>query len=567
MTVGFIMLAHQALDRAAQVARHWAAHDCPVVIHVDSRVPADEFGALERDVAGLDRVLFGPRFACEWGRFSIVEATLAASELMLENFPEVGHVYLASGACLPLRPIRELRQYLEARPETDFIESVTTEDVPWTVGGFDRERFTLRFPFSWRRNRRLFDTYVELQRRIGFSRTIPDGIEPHLGSQWWCLTRQTLSAIVEDTGRATYDRYFRRVWIPDEAYFQTLARVHSRAIESRSLTLSRFDFQGKPHIFYDDHLPLLCRWDGFMARKIWPFADRLYDTFLTPDSAPRREVAPLPQKVDRVFTKARELRTRGRPGLHMQSRYPSAHLPVERTCAPYSVLQGFGNLYDGFEDWLQLRTGSRIHGHLFDKSRVQFAGGETLYNGCLSDSAKLRDHRPGDFLSSLIWNTQGERQCFQFGPEDSQKIAPFLAADPNAHISVIAGAWAVPLFHSEMNFDRVRKIAAHRQRIEARFLDRLREPATRARVQIWSLADFVEDPLEILQTVVAEAAPLAQRRLTEAPQMVDMTGFGQFLQRLKNGGMRPYLVGDFPAEGVNDMPPVRHERPKLDIVR
>ena len=28
---------------------------------------------------------------------------------------------------------------------------------------------------------------------------------------------------------------------------------------SRSLTLSKFDFQGKPHVFYDDHLDLLAR--------------------------------------------------------------------------------------------------------------------------------------------------------------------------------------------------------------------------------------------------------------------------------------------------------------------
>ena len=38
MTVGFVMLCHTALDRAAQVARHWATHGCPVVIHVDKRV-------------------------------------------------------------------------------------------------------------------------------------------------------------------------------------------------------------------------------------------------------------------------------------------------------------------------------------------------------------------------------------------------------------------------------------------------------------------------------------------------------------------------------------------------
>ena len=138
------------------------------------------------------------------------------------SFPGVRHVYLASGSCLPLRPVDELRAYLAARPMTDFIESVTIRDVDWTVGGLNDERFNLRFPFSWKRHRFLFDRYVELQRKVGFKRKIPEGVVPHLGSQWWCLTRQTLTAILEDPRRREIERYFRLVWIPDESYYQTL---------------------------------------------------------------------------------------------------------------------------------------------------------------------------------------------------------------------------------------------------------------------------------------------------------------------------------------------------------
>jgi len=60
---------------------------------------------------------------------------------MLREFPGVRHVYLASGSCLPLRPVPELVSYLGERPGTDFIESVAIEDVMWTKGGFDHDRF------------------------------------------------------------------------------------------------------------------------------------------------------------------------------------------------------------------------------------------------------------------------------------------------------------------------------------------------------------------------------------------------------------------------------------------
>ena len=267
MSLGVVMLVHTAFKRAEQVARHWANAGCPVVIHVDRNVVAKSYKAFVAALADVDHIRFSRRYRCEWGTWGIVAASQTASEKMLRDFPDVQHVYLASGSCLPLRPIEELIDYLAARPRTDFIESATTMDVPWTVGGLDQERFTLHFPFSWRRHRFLFDRFVQIQRLIGTKRMIPSGLRPHMGSQWWCLTRQTLTAILQDPDRATYDDFFRRVWIPDESYYQTLARLYSRELESRSLTLSKFDFQGKPHIFYDDHLQLLRRSDCFVRAQ------------------------------------------------------------------------------------------------------------------------------------------------------------------------------------------------------------------------------------------------------------------------------------------------------------
>ena len=466
---------------------------------------------------------------------------------MLSRFPKVRHVYLASGSCLPLRPVQELIDYLEDRPRTDFIESATTADVPWTVGGLDEERFTLRFPFSWRRNRYLFDRAVEVQRLLRLKRRMPRGIVPHMGSQWWCLTRRTLSAILQDPDRPSYDKFFRYVWIPDESYFQTLTRLYSSKIESRSLTLSKFDFQGKPHIFYDDHLQLLRRSDCFVARKIWPHADRLYQAFLTDSAGALKKTEPNPGKIDRIFAKAVERRTRGRAGLYMQSRFPNEDWENGVTAAPYSVFQGFAEIFEEFEHWLSRASGGRVHGHLFAPDRVHFADGQTALNGALSDNPVLRDHNASAFLTNLIWNTRGERQCFQFGPMDNQDINWRIAKDPNAHISVITGAWAVPLFRSNLDFADIRRLAAKLQKTESTHLDVLHSPYTKARVRVWTMADFIEAPMEPLQDILDEIGRPRLRRLSEAPRMVDLNGFGQFLQNLKNQGMHPYLVGDFPV--------------------
>ncbi|MBE9636743.1 beta-1,6-N-acetylglucosaminyltransferase [Salipiger mangrovisoli] len=548
MSVGIIMLVHTAFDRAEQAARHWATAGCPVVIHVDQNVPQATYGAFAKALSDVPQVLFSRRHRCEWGTWGLVAASQDAAELMLERFIDVRHVYLTSGSCLPLRPVDELIDYLNARPHTDFIESATTADVPWTVGGLDEERFTLFFPFSWRRNRFLFDRLVEVQRRLRVSRRIPRGLVPHMGSQWWCLTRHTLSAILTAPERRRRDRYFRRVWIPDESYFQTLARLYSRKIESRSLTLSKFDFQGKPHIFYDDHLQLLRRSDCFVARKIWPHADRLYRAFLSQSESEANLQEPRPGKIDRIFAKAVDRRTRGRAGLYMQSRFPNHGWENGVTAAPYSVFQGFAELFQDFVPWLARATGTQVHGHLFAAERAEFAGGQRVLNGALSDNAGLRDWNQKAFLTNLIWNTRGTRQCFQFGPRDSTDVMWHLVRDPNAQISVVSGAWAVPLFRSGGDFSALRAEAAALQKAEHQLLDQLRSPEAKARIRIWTMAEFIEAPMEPLQLIIDEIGQKEPRRLAEAPIMQDLAGFGRFLQDLKNQGMHPYLMGDFPVE-------------------
>ncbi|PZX09354.1 beta-1,6-N-acetylglucosaminyltransferase [Celeribacter halophilus] len=563
MTVGFVMLVHTALHRAEQVARHWASHGCPVVIHVDQRVKKERYQPFVNSLSDLENVVFSKRRACEWGTWSLVGASQDASELMLSRFPEVHHVYLSSGSCLPLRPVEDLKQYLAERPLTNFIESVTTEDVPWTVGGLDHERFTLRFPFSWKKQRRLFDRYVTWQRKVGYKRKIPDKLVPHLGSQWWCLTRQTLSAILEDPDRKIYDTYFKKVWIPDESYYQTLVRLYSDNIESRSLTLSKFDYEGKPHIFYDDHLQLLRRSDCFVARKIWPKAERLYATFLDTKINPMKGAEPNPGKIDRIFSKAVERRVNGREGLYMQSRMPGHGKEHGKTSGPYSIFEGFSDLFEDFEGWLSRSVGARVHGHLYAPEGAEFAGKQKVFSGALSSEARLRDYNPCGFLTSLVWNTRGERQCFMFGPRDNQEISWLVATDPNAQVSVISGAWAVSLFRSNMSFSEIRREAARLQKIEAEHLDILRSREVKARIRIWTLADFIESPMEPLQMIIDEIAPRNVRRLAEAPRMRDLTGFGQFLQNLKNQGMKPHLMGDFPMGNESDTRARSHKRPYL----
>lgn len=123
----------------------------------------------------------------------------------------------------------------------------------------------------------------------------------------------------------------------------------------------------------------------------------------------------------------------------MQSRFPRSGWENGATAQRYTVLEGYAELFEGFETWLAKHTSARIHGHIFHPNGAQFAGGYNFTNGALSSAPALRDLNTRAFLTNLIWNTRGEKQVFQFGPGDTQSISSFMAHDPNAEIHVISG--------------------------------------------------------------------------------------------------------------------------------
>lgn len=549
------MLVHEHLNRAEQLARHWVAGGCPVVIHVDRTVPDATFNRFVASLSDEPRVTFSSRHRCEWGMWGLVAATLDSSQILLDRYPEVRHVYLASGACVPLRSVQDLTSYLDRHPDTDFIESVSTQEATWAVDGLEVERFTLRFPFSWRKHRLLFDAYVNLQRRLKVKRKIPNGLTPHIGSQWWCLTRETLSQILNNPNRKTVDRFFRRSWIPDETYFQTLSRQFARHLESRSLTLTKFDYRGRPHVFYDDHLRLLQNSNCFVARKVWPGADKLFDTFLRPSNDPPNTAEPRPDRINRLLAKASERRLKGRPGLAMQSRYPYRAAVRSQTAGHYAVFVGFSDLFEGFQPWLGQALDTTAHGHLFAPERVEFANNAKVYKGVMSDSAQIRDYNCGCFLRNLMWNGRGRHQSFHYSPFDNPNAYRNFINDPHASIVAISGTWLLKYFQSGTDILKMREDIAEKQKIERMHLKAFEDNRSKAQVKIWTLADFLTDRVDNMRSALDLVQPGAGQAMHSMPNLVDLNGFGAFLEALKNQGLYQKRVGDYKE---NDSAPAQH---------
>ena len=276
--IAFILLCHKDPDAIIQQARQLtAAGDC-IAIHFDARAPKEAYALIQGALADNPNVTFANRrIRCGWGEWSLVQATLHAVEAAVKAFPRATHFYMVSGDCMAIKSANYAHAFLD-RNDKDYVESFDFHDSEWIKTGFKQERLIYRHWFNERTQKRRFYWSFWAQRRLGFTRAVPADLQIMIGSQWWCLRRRTIEAIL-DFARTRRDvmRFFRTTWIPDETFFQTLVRhlIPGPEIEARTLTFLMFTDYGMPVTFYNDHYDLLLNQDALFARKISPEATDL----------------------------------------------------------------------------------------------------------------------------------------------------------------------------------------------------------------------------------------------------------------------------------------------------
>ena len=446
-SVGFAVLAHQRPDRVGALARWLSAEGHPVAVHLDRRAGGKALARM-RDAVGPGAEVL-QEHASDWGRIGLVEATLTLVRHLLARPNPPDHICLLSGACLPLRPLADLEAFLVENRGRDFIESVPVAQHQWVEDGLSLERFTLWHPFSHRHRPRLFSASVEVQRRLRLCRRLPPGVEPHLGAQWWCLSRETLQAILDDPRLPAWQRFFRHSWIPDESFFQSLVRTARPGGEPGSpLHLNRFNAQGRPSTFHDDHLDLLQGADHFFARKIDPDADALYAHFLS-RTADRPSSGAFAGQVDEApFLAARRRVAEEGRGVLGASRMPKGNrLTYTQTEAPYLVLLGDDvELLETLREQLVNSCDDlSFHGRLMrGGGKAEFADGAEFLPGNIPADPVLRDYRASQFLARVLWAGRPKRAVFLLGPDDDQPIRVQLCHDPNARLVFLAPRHELP---------------------------------------------------------------------------------------------------------------------------
>ncbi|MEM7547127.1 MAG: beta-1,6-N-acetylglucosaminyltransferase [Pseudomonadota bacterium] len=517
-STAFILLVHENLAAAGALAAALATGGRPVAVHIDRRVSDAEVMAFAEAAERADLIHL-PRRVCNWGMFSLVEATLDGIASLLRSSHEFTHVTLVSGADLPMRPLAELDAFLADHRHTDLIEANELSERRWVMDGLSEERFHLYHPFNWRTQRSLFDGWVTVQRFFRVHRRVPPGLRPALGSQWWSLSRGTLAAIMADPQLPLLKRFFRWCWIPDESFFQTLARRHGQRRINQSPTLARFDPRGMPYVFHDDHGALLAQSDHFFARKVHPRAGLLRRACLARALDPAQITTFAARAPDDEFARARHSRTHGREHLISPARFPLIKGKAQRASAfPYTVIGGVGTATATMISQELTRRGDiTVHGRVFAAAEVAFNNKAPIAAGMVPASVAARNFWPDQFAINLARGGAGSAVAFCLSAEDRFAIGDYIAKDPGARIIWYRGAWALDLYEKldlqdgPSLAEQAREMASAERNLLATFR------RAGAALTIHSAADLVDDPEGAAADMLAIANARAGRREMKPP--------------------------------------------------
>lgn len=318
--IAFILLCHKDPTAIVRQALGLTATGDYVSIHFDASAPAAAFAEIEAGVKGNPNIVVTrKRVKCGWGEWSLVRATLNAIEAAVDAFPRATHFYMVSGDCRPVKSALHAHDFLDAR-NVDYIESFDFYTSDWIKTGMKEDRLVYRHYFNERGNKGIFYFSMNLQKRLRLERKVPADIDVMIGSQWWCLRRDTIEKLLAFCARRKdVLRFFSTTWIPDETFFQTLVRhlIPRSEIDGRTLTFLMFTDYGMPATFYNDHYDLLISQDFLFARKISPEAADLKDKLETLWNSDRTEF-PIAGDGRRLFS---FLTQRGRVGRRFAPRF------------------------------------------------------------------------------------------------------------------------------------------------------------------------------------------------------------------------------------------------------
>ncbi len=259
----YLIRAHQRPDQLVRLVERLSTPIASFHVFVSARASDEVFAAMRRGLAGRDDVHWVDRIPAYYSGFSLVRSTLDGLESVARSGPLPPHVVILSGQDYPLRPAREIEEFLAGRAGESLVEHFPIPSERWgdERGGLDRIR-RVHFERVHYRTRIL---------RVPFlRRSFPAGLEPYGGSAWCALSDQAVRTLLAfgDTNPDAF-RFFARVQTPDEIFIQTVLLNSPLRERVANESIHHIEWPGGSHpaTFRREDFPRLAASDKPFARK------------------------------------------------------------------------------------------------------------------------------------------------------------------------------------------------------------------------------------------------------------------------------------------------------------
>jgi Core-2/I-Branching enzyme len=571
LIISFALVAHGDPSVVERLVRVLTSQAHSVAIHYDLKSPLASYEYLLSRFQGNDRVRFARRIRVGWGEWSVVQATLNCLDQIKEAGWEPDYVYLVSGLDYPIRPRSQLEAFLNRNKGDEFIESVPSDTLQWVKTGPQKERYRYRWHFNWRSQPRRTELSLKIQKFMRLERRFVRGLTPFMGSQWWVLTWPTLQKIMNLAREPDILRFFKTTLIPDELFFQTLARhvVPSERIVNCALTLYQFSDYGYPVVYYNDHLDYLQRQPFFMARKMSPrdavLRDALDESWTGVRKSPHQFIDNDVGIVSPEYEDWRLAYRNGPPGLPVAGRSNGRwHDDQKRITIPFFAIIGSSTA--------ELRVVHKAiswhpdlvcHGQLFHPNFIEFADRLTSFAGYDTDSVSRRLVSAPNFLADVVRAQKGRVSGFLLRWGQGWHIPELMADRPNVRLAILRGEPLLsfvenimgtePHLDEPFDFDRLKAIPSEVMANRFRrflndyerymgFLDKLESKANENKPKGWvarpNLIAKVSDWVSRLESCLGVSLSNAPQGAAKADLQNEMDALGERRQRVAEELMR-----------------------------
>jgi len=205
--IAYFLLVHRFPEQFKRMFKAIYAPGNIYLVHIDKNSGNALAQDIEAFLSQYQGVEILPARRVLWGGYSLVQAELRGMKRLLEIDAGWTHFINLSGQDFPLKSQGYIRDYLSAHGDTQFMRCADQQLIR---------------PDTMNRVSHIFIESFQRIFRTRIARKFPGGAKPFIGTQWKIVSRRFCEFACHDPLAARFKRFYKRSFIADESFFQTV---------------------------------------------------------------------------------------------------------------------------------------------------------------------------------------------------------------------------------------------------------------------------------------------------------------------------------------------------------